>query len=354
MYRKARREVAAIASLTKEQVEKWIQASLVPDSCRSGSVPEWTSRTAQKNTSKFALQQNSWWRACLFQSETARANLCDRFEVCRSSTRPRGCGAPVLSNEDIGALFSLGSAQDRTLRSRFEYILDLIWRQELAGSQLVYEADMVSRELISVAILWNELWHGALEEASKHFFNNRDVAAMIADLDPLYEQMDQISTEETPTLRGAVFYQTFARDLKYAKEWPNVYERTKSLDDLNHAWDIYYGVFSRIRKQLANLSTLELMNVHQAIGTVRDVQSNVLRRKEAVGASTTENRLDEKEETFCSLMTAFVRCKRVPSASSCLSTVDCVDMEELGLAARVPRASVVCNQPVVLNKRSMH
>ncbi|KAI9913231.1 hypothetical protein PsorP6_005077 [Peronosclerospora sorghi] len=135
---------------------------------------------------------------------------------------------------------------------------------------------MGSRELISVAILWNELWHGALEEASKYFFNNRDVDAMVAELAPLYGHMDQISTEETPTLRGVVFYQTFARDLKYAKEWTNVYERTKSLDNLNQA----------IRKQLANLSTLELVNVSQAIGTMHDVQSNVLRRKEAVGAST--------------------------------------------------------------------
>ncbi|KAI9916773.1 hypothetical protein PsorP6_018178 [Peronosclerospora sorghi] len=86
------------------------------------------------------------------------------------------------------------------------------------SSQLVYEADMVSRELIRVAILWNELWHGALEEASKHFFNSRDVAAMIADLAPLHEQMDQIGTEETPNLREVVFYHAFSRDLKYAKE----------------------------------------------------------------------------------------------------------------------------------------
>ncbi|KAF4041334.1 FATC domain-containing protein [Phytophthora infestans] len=120
---------------------------------------------------------------------------------------------------------------------------------------------MVSRELIRVAILWNELWHGALEEASKHFFNNRDVTAMIAELAPLHEQMDKIGTEESPTLREVAFYQAFARDLAYAKEWTNVYERTKSLDDLNQAWDIYYSVFSKIRKQLANLSTLELGNV---------------------------------------------------------------------------------------------
>ncbi|KAG7401837.1 phosphatidylinositol kinase- protein kinase tor1 [Phytophthora boehmeriae] len=139
------------------------------------------------------------------------------------------------------------------------------------SSQLVYEADMVSRELIRVAILWNELWHGALEEASKHFFNNRDVAAMIAELAPLHDLMEQIGTEESPTLREVAFYQAFARDLRYAKEWTDVYERTKSLDDLNQAWDIYYSVFSKIRKQLANLSTLELANVGPKLLSVNNL-----------------------------------------------------------------------------------
>ncbi|TYZ64094.1 hypothetical protein PybrP1_009121 [[Pythium] brassicae (nom. inval.)] len=129
------------------------------------------------------------------------------------------------------------------------------------SSKLVYEADMVSRELIRVAILWNELWHGALEEASKHYFTNRDTAAMIAELAPLHALMDQIGTEEAPTLREVGFYQAFARDLKHAKEWSNVFEKTRNLADLNQAWDIYYNVFSKIRKQLANLATLELANV---------------------------------------------------------------------------------------------
>ncbi|KAF4323262.1 hypothetical protein BBO99_00001548 [Phytophthora kernoviae] len=139
------------------------------------------------------------------------------------------------------------------------------------SSQLVYEADMVSRELIRVAILWNELWHGALEEASKHFFNNRDVTAMIAELAPLHDLMEKIGTEESPTLREVAFYQAFARDLQYAKEWTGVYERTKSLDDLNQAWDIYYSVFSKIRKQLANLSTLELANVGPKLLSVNNL-----------------------------------------------------------------------------------
>lgn len=139
------------------------------------------------------------------------------------------------------------------------------------SSKLVYEADMVSRELIRVAILWNELWYGALEEASKHFFNNRDAKAMIAELAPLHIQMELIGQEESPTLREVAFYQAFARDLKAAKEWSNVYERTQNIDDLNQAWDIYYGVFSKIRKQLANLSTLELANVGPKLLSVHNL-----------------------------------------------------------------------------------
>ncbi|KAI9915474.1 hypothetical protein PsorP6_006818 [Peronosclerospora sorghi] len=109
------------------------------------------------------------------------------------------------------------------------------------NSQLVYEADMVSGELIRVAIFWNELWHGALKEVSMHFFNNRDVAAMIAELAILHEQMDQIGTEETTTLREVAFYQAFSRDLKYANEWTNVYERTKK-------WTISIrrGIFTKV------------------------------------------------------------------------------------------------------------
>ncbi|KAL7686574.1 putative serine/threonine-protein kinase ATM [Plasmopara halstedii] len=159
-------------------------------------------------------------------------------------------------------------ALNPTRKQAAEGILAAVRRH---SSQLVYEADMVSRELIRVAILWNELWHGALEEASKHFFNNRDVTAMIAELAPLHEQMNRINTEETPTLREMAFYQAFARDLAYAKEWTNVYERTKCLDDLNQAWDIYYSVFSKIRKQLANLSTLELANVGPKLLSVHNL-----------------------------------------------------------------------------------
>ena len=53
---------------------------------------------------------------------------------------------------------------------------------------------MVGRELLRVAILWHELWHGALDEASRRFYIDKNPDAMIATLEPLYEIMDAVRT----------------------------------------------------------------------------------------------------------------------------------------------------------------
>ncbi|KAF0683063.1 Aste57867_24843 [Aphanomyces stellatus] len=127
--------------------------------------------------------------------------------------------------------------------------------------QLVQEAELVARELIRVAILWNELWHGALEEASRLYFAVHDTQGMLNELAPLHATLDSIGQDEVPTLREVAFHQSFARDLQQAKAWTDRYQMTLNNDDLSQAWDIYYNVFNRIKKQMANLSTLELANV---------------------------------------------------------------------------------------------
>jgi FKBP12-rapamycin complex-associated protein len=55
------------------------------------------------------------------------------------------------------------------------------------------QAQVVSRELIRVAILWHELWHEGLEEASRHFYNENNPDAMIATLEPLHELLEAVS-----------------------------------------------------------------------------------------------------------------------------------------------------------------
>jgi hypothetical protein len=46
-------------------------------------------------------------------------------------------------------------------------------------------------ELIRVAILWNEMWHEALEEASRMYFGDHNVEGMLATLQPLHAMLDK-------------------------------------------------------------------------------------------------------------------------------------------------------------------
>lgn len=43
------------------------------------------------------------------------------------------------------------------------------------NNTLVEQAKLVSEELIRVAILWHEMWHESLEEASKLYFGEKNV-----------------------------------------------------------------------------------------------------------------------------------------------------------------------------------
>jgi FKBP12-rapamycin complex-associated protein len=54
------------------------------------------------------------------------------------------------------------------------------------------QAQVVSRELIRVAIIWHELWHEGLEEASRHFYTETNPDAMILALEPLHELLEAV------------------------------------------------------------------------------------------------------------------------------------------------------------------
>ena len=54
---------------------------------------------------------------------------------------------------------------------------------------LVKQAQLVSNELIRVSILWHELWHEGLEEASRLYFGERNVQGMLDTLKPLHDLM---------------------------------------------------------------------------------------------------------------------------------------------------------------------
>lgn len=122
---------------------------------------------------------------------------------------------------------------------------------------LVEQTILVSQELIRVAILWHEMWHEGLEEASRLYFGDNNPDAMFAVLEPLHAVLEK----GPETLKEISFTQAFGRDLQEAQDWCKKYKRTLNRNDMEQAWDLYYLVFRRISKQLPQLTTLELQYV---------------------------------------------------------------------------------------------
>ena len=133
-------------------------------------------------------------------------------------------------------------------------------RQHYAA--LVEQAQLVGGELIRMAILWHEMWHEALEEASRLYFGESNVEGMLNTLLPLHEMMRK---QGPTTLKEIAFVQAYGRELDEAFEWCLKYRASRKEAELHQAWDLYYHVFKRINKQLPSLTTLELQYVAPAL-----------------------------------------------------------------------------------------
>jgi FKBP12-rapamycin complex-associated protein len=168
------------------------------------------------------------------------------------------------------------------------------------SNALVEESLMVSSELIRVAILWLELWHEGLEDASRLYYGEGNVAGMLDVLLPLHTDLEKGAN----TRREQDFLNSFGRDLmdahNHIKDYvrlitssgqtiptqggfmsdPNQAGRLASPNAeaeaaLNQAWDLYYTVFRRINKQLPGMTTLELDQCSPALFNARNLELGV-------------------------------------------------------------------------------
>ncbi|SCV00133.1 LAMI_0G03092g1_1 [Lachancea mirantina] len=151
--------------------------------------------------------------------------------------------------------------------SRQKAALSIIEKMRIHSSVLVDQAELVSHELIRVAVLWHELWYEGLEDASRQFFGEHNTEKMFSTLEPLHEMLKR----GPETLRELSFQNSYGRDLNDAYEWVMNYKRSKDITNLNQAWDIYYNVFRRITRQLPQLQTLELQHVSPKLMAAHDL-----------------------------------------------------------------------------------
>ncbi|GAB9472031.1 FKBP12-rapamycin complex-associated protein [Globisporangium polare] len=175
----------------------------------------------------------------------------------------------VGSQHPHALIYPLSVALKSPLKVRQQAAQEIMKKMCEKYEDLVSEALMVSHELIRVAILWHEMWHEGLEEASRLYFGERDVDGMVAVLQPLHQMMDN----GPQTMREVGFQQAFGRDLREAHEWLQRFLNNRNNEsDLNRAWDLYYHVFRRINKQLPQLTTLELQYVSPSLLKARNLQ----------------------------------------------------------------------------------
>lgn len=137
---------------------------------------------------------------------------------------------------------------------------------------LVDQAQLVSTELIRVAILWHEMWHEALEEASRLYFGEHNTEGMLKALEPLHEMLEEGAMRDDITAKESAFIQAYRHELLEAYECCMKFKRTGKDAELTQAWDLYYHVFRRIDKQLQALTTLDLQSVSPQLLTCRNLE----------------------------------------------------------------------------------
>ncbi|KAL4269010.1 Serine/threonine-protein kinase TOR [Pleurotus pulmonarius] len=165
-------------------------------------------------------------------------------------------------------VYPLTVASKSSSKSRQTAAASIMERMREHSAEIVNQALLVSRELIRVAILWHELWHEGLEEASRLYFTENNPEGMIMALEPLHEMIAAGPT----TAREISFVQVFGRELHEAREACRRYHDYGDTAELDKAWDIYYGVFKKVEKQLPQLTTLDLQYVSPALLKSRNLE----------------------------------------------------------------------------------
>lgn len=175
--------------------------------------------------------------------------------------------AEVEKTHPQALVYPLTVAMKSNVTRRSQSARNIMENMRQRSAKLVEQADLVSHELIRVAVLWHELWHEGLEEASRLYFGDSNVEGMFATLAPLHDMLDK----GAETLREVSFAQAFGRDLAEAKHYCMLYRQSQEIGELNQAWDLYYTVYRKISRQLPQLSILDLKYVSPRLKDCSDL-----------------------------------------------------------------------------------
>lgn len=89
-------------------------------------------------------------------------------------------------------VYPLTVASKSTLSRRQKSAALIMDSMKTHSPKLVDQAEIVSQELIRVAVLWHELWHEGLEEASRLYFGDHNIEMMFKTLEPLHDMLERV------------------------------------------------------------------------------------------------------------------------------------------------------------------
>jgi FKBP12-rapamycin complex-associated protein len=164
-------------------------------------------------------------------------------------------------------IYPLTVASKATNLSRKSAALNLLKSMKKHSELLVDQAEMFSYELIRTAVLWHEMWHEGLEQASNMYFGSKNIEGMMLTLEPLHK-MIELGSE---TLHEVSFLQSYGKELSEAKEWCERYKDSKNESDLNQAWELYCSVFRKIDKLVKQITDVQLQHVSPKLLQAKDL-----------------------------------------------------------------------------------
>ncbi|XP_039157640.1 serine/threonine-protein kinase TOR isoform X3 [Eucalyptus grandis] len=219
----------------------------------------------------FTLVKFNTWLVVLPQI-IARIHSNNRavFELIQSLLVRIGQSHPQVCNEAIVYPLLLACKSISTFRrAATQEVVDKV-RQN--SGALVEQAQLVSTELVRVAILWDEMWHEALGEATRLHFGEHNIEAMLKALEPFHELLEEGARKSNTTIKQRAFIEAYHAELMEAYECCMKYRRIGKDAELTQAWDLYYHVYRRIDKQLQSLSTLDLQSVSPELLDCRNLE----------------------------------------------------------------------------------
>lgn len=106
-------------------------------------------------------------------------------------------------------IYSLSVLQKSTTVSRRAAADQLITKLKITQPVLIEQASLISSELNRAAILLDEVWKDAIEEASRIYFERNEAQAMYNYIVPIHKEMDR----KPETMNEIAFYQGYQSDL---------------------------------------------------------------------------------------------------------------------------------------------